>query len=1539
VTFYFDSDNDGYGNPFVFITDCRVPNNYVSNNLDCDDTDSNINPGEPETCDSVDNNCSNTVDEGCGCPANEPCGTFPNCLPSNNCGSCGNPPQEICDGIDNDCDRSVDEGFAQITFYLDADGDSYGNSSVSQTSCTAPSNYVLDSTDCNDNDASINPGRPDTCDGIDNDCDPNTAESCGCPADKPCGVSPNCMPLNQCGSCGVVPTEICDGVDNDCDGLVDEGLTQSTYYRDADGDGFGNRFVIIIDCERPIGYVLNRADCNDNDRDINPDAPEICDGIDNNCDNLVDNGCGCPTDKPCGIFPNCVADNACGLCGPTPAEICGDNIDNDCDGRVDEDCFCSSISRIGITNINVIPVIGVCPDYNNGAVVKVDLPSSEYEYDFGEGYYSMNNTQYLPNGSYLITVRNTMNCTQSIPVVIDVECSDTLVMPCIVDRDVSGLQFDASQVSNYKVQSSTVLTLKDVEFDQGVSTVFTGKDRITINESFTSNPGAKLRLMTDDCDQVACDFGEDCDDNDPCTFNDQLYYNSMSGQCVCAGTKLNNLPTIPFFGQLTYNIIQSTLSKPVEVNVEEANGLACNGRLSATVNAVNGADYYWNDGNGNFITDELIIENICANETYCFISEPACGFNPTQQCFTMPCKGSFYFDPRIFDPNPIIWDLSERENKSIASNSPNNCIRNDDEIGIELHNFEGGQPPYTLILSNGMQQTWEPDNGPIISSYESGPVFTGLTFGDYTLTITDANGCSQVIEDFLLLDDLHAIRVNQINNACPGFDNGSVSFNIINPSRERAYLYLDGSDTEGIYIGRDDEFEYVIDGLVGDKEYSFVFNVGGCDITKEVKLDRGQYDYVFNEHKDGICYFDEYCGDVLVSEKSFMNRVVCDDNDGVDEAGFGSRAFGWFFNRVPFFPRAKCSLQDCYCIPPDSDLPFPPEVPYHYNSVGDVKVNYESKFAFEIRVKLAQFGEDVAPGFFINVDIAIFHLRNSPDCEKVYYCPLSYNFQSSNSFSVFAQENAQFLDESDGCLTYRCGPEVESFCVCDNDEGIEQEDCEIECLPISTNFYDFLINHDEYKSNLEEYKSSDVAKEVEEFLKNDTYQLYMPDLQCVNITYCSGKYELISFSPIGTQFFCNDRCVNSNSSPDCDDVVVVDMDSQSDGVELDCEDEKDNDKDGFYDCEDLDCYYISQRLKSSSKKSGDISCINTTNEEDCFLMDKQDFFNKVGINSLEEALAFKEKSELLKNDEFFACNDGDIRYNHYGYSGVLYCEGGLWVYMRQDSRDAGEFNYFIYDFNGGCQSWLTHTPEISPDKLHFIEALYEVFTDGELIHITLETAGLIPAIGIIPDGINFIYYSIEGDVGGASWSMLAIVPGSQVTNGARTVAKFVRYSGGKSIVSWTVVQGVIKFGSRGQEEARNALRALMKLKDGLKAAHHMIPWKHRVEELVQQAAKYEKNRFHINDPDNGFALLKTIHKDGHDVYNILIGSVLRKVAARAKSELGLSVGAEIPPAVASRLCEAMMGVLRKKLSALPDNATLRDITLTADEILKAAGII
>ncbi len=119
-----------------------------------------------------------------------------------------------------------------------------------------------------------------------------------------------------------------------------------SFYADVDGDGYGNPASKLRDCSfvtPPPGYVKDASDCNDAAASVNPGATDAsCDGIDQNCSGVADEGfvsgpssCGVGTCVSTGVT-SCVAGAIVDTCTPGVAspEIC-DGIDNDCDGFVD----------------------------------------------------------------------------------------------------------------------------------------------------------------------------------------------------------------------------------------------------------------------------------------------------------------------------------------------------------------------------------------------------------------------------------------------------------------------------------------------------------------------------------------------------------------------------------------------------------------------------------------------------------------------------------------------------------------------------------------------------------------------------------------------------------------------------------------------------------------------------------------------------------------------------------------------------------------------------------------------------------------------------------------------------------------------------------------------------------------------------------------------------------------------------------------------------------------------------------------------------
>jgi hypothetical protein len=166
-------------------------------------------------------------------------------------------------------------------------------------------------------------------------------------------VADDCAPADPAIHPGAL--EVCDGVDNNCDGNTDEGVID-TYFADEDGDGFGNPETPVMSCATPEGAVPNDADCDDTAAARFPSAPEVCDGVDNDCDGELDeelgtlsyldsdgDGFGDPETELVSCESDADRVEVAGDCddgdparAPGATELCND-VDDDCDEEVDED--------------------------------------------------------------------------------------------------------------------------------------------------------------------------------------------------------------------------------------------------------------------------------------------------------------------------------------------------------------------------------------------------------------------------------------------------------------------------------------------------------------------------------------------------------------------------------------------------------------------------------------------------------------------------------------------------------------------------------------------------------------------------------------------------------------------------------------------------------------------------------------------------------------------------------------------------------------------------------------------------------------------------------------------------------------------------------------------------------------------------------------------------------------------------------------------------------------------------------------------------
>ena len=298
-----DVDGDGYGDPGYSASTCDD---------DCDDSDASITEGDPYYADTDGDGYGDAASSSTECT--QPSGTVTDDTDCDDTADTTYPgADETCNGVDDDCDGTIDEDDAidVATWYADTDADGYGDAAVSDVDCDQPSGTVADATDCDDTADTTYPGADETC----------------------------------------------NGVDDDCDGTIDEpeSIDASTWYADADSDGFGDLATTTPACSEPSGYVADSTDCDDTAATTYPGADEYCNGADDDCDGTIDEddavdaatwyrdadsdgygdagwpdtGCDAPSGH---VADSSDCDDADATIHPGAAETAYDGIDQDCNG-------------------------------------------------------------------------------------------------------------------------------------------------------------------------------------------------------------------------------------------------------------------------------------------------------------------------------------------------------------------------------------------------------------------------------------------------------------------------------------------------------------------------------------------------------------------------------------------------------------------------------------------------------------------------------------------------------------------------------------------------------------------------------------------------------------------------------------------------------------------------------------------------------------------------------------------------------------------------------------------------------------------------------------------------------------------------------------------------------------------------------------------------------------------------------------------------------------------------------------------------------
>ncbi|MGK0174095.1 MAG: hypothetical protein ACI9AT_000473 [Ulvibacter sp.] len=377
--------------------------------------------------------------------------------------------------------------------------------------------------------------------------------------------------------------------------------------------------------------------------------------------------------------------------------------------------------------------------------------------------------------------------------------------------------------------------------------------------------------------------------------------------------------------------------------------------------------------------------------------------------------------------------------------------RDEGEISVSPDN---GNSPYTYFWSNG--QTTQN--------------ITGLNSGEFSVTITDASGCT-ISEDIQLKNkDFSMVE----NLPCVGFNDGTVLLEISNPESELVEVIHDDIALNIPPISTSMELE--ISSLSGLTPYTLEVSIGDCNYEQIFELEELPTENVFDRFEDETCYFDQYCDGVIIGNDLYQTTAWFDYNNA---------GGGWL---------SRCYV-DGYC---GNNTSRSTRKTYNKRTVRALKY---------YRILLAAQVTGNHTSQYIQSLLIHYDSRNLDYCDKVKFCPT--NLRITSIWRTLSSPN-NVVNLGGDCWGVECSGPWNDYSFCTNDivpdyfgDG-PNGDITYTCNPRRYNLYQLIL----WKQDLEDafgtaFTSSQLFGLIEDYENDDERAL------CASVIFCKSDFSVL----------------------------------------------------------------------------------------------------------------------------------------------------------------------------------------------------------------------------------------------------------------------------------------------------------------------------------------------------------------------------------------------------------------------------------------------